>query len=295
MSRVRICLPVFTLICLSTIAVAEERTVVKEVVVDAPRAEVWKAWTTPEGITTFFGNAANIELRHRGPYEILFNLDEPEGERGADGCEVLSWLDEEMLCFTWNAPMKFADVRMQRSFVVVQFSDAEDGRTAVKLTHGGFGEGEQWDEVYDYFNTAWGYVTENLVKRFDGTEVRPGTALTPQPYRHFTYFLRPADESFLTRTEFSAHEQEKLGGHVEHPRNLAATGKIVCAGPCFDPTMYPDSADTMIPLQIPSVGIVIFKAHSLEEAKAIMEADPAVAAGIFKAQVNEMNLAFMRP
>ena len=51
----------------------------------------------------------------------------------------------------------------------------------------------------------------------------------------------------------------------------------------------------MIPLEIPAPGIVVFRAHNDQEAKAIMEADPAVAAGVFKARVNPFNYAFARP
>lgn len=34
------------------------------------------------------------------------------------------------------------------------------------LTHGGWGDGGQWDQAYDYFNRAWGNVLANLQKRF---------------------------------------------------------------------------------------------------------------------------------
>jgi uncharacterized protein YndB with AHSA1/START domain/uncharacterized protein YciI len=277
------------------------RTIVKEVIVDAPRAEVWTAWTTAEGITTFFGAAANIELRHRGPFEVFFDLNQPEGLMGADGCEVLSWLHEEMISFTWNAPPQFRDVRMQRSFIVVQLFDVPDesgapGRTRVKLTQGGFGEGEQWDQVYEYFDNAWGYVTQALVERYrDGADVRQGKAHTPDPSRHYIYFLRPADEDLLSRTEFTDAERQAFAGHIEYLRDLLATDKLILAGPCADPAQMPDSSESMVPLGIPAVGLVVFRARDDAEAKAVMEADPAVAAGIFRAQVNPMNLAHIRP
>lgn len=266
----------------------------KEVIVNAPRSEVWKVWTTPEGITTFFGQAADIELRHRGPFEIYFDLEQPEGTRGSEGCEVLSWLDQEMLSFTWNAPSNFLDVRIQRSFVVLQFSDEGQGKTKLKLTHSGFGDSEQWKEVHAYFDNAWDFVLTNLVSRFDGGEVREGNAYKAEPYKHYVYYLYPANEGFF-RGEISEEDQKAFAGHVQHIKRLVAENKVILAGPSFDPVIYPDSKDTMISLEMPAPGIVIFRAHDDAEAKAIMESDPAVAAGVFKARLNQFTLSFMRP
>jgi uncharacterized protein YndB with AHSA1/START domain len=80
------------------------RTLEKQVSVPAPIADVWTAWTTAEGVTSFSAPAANIELRIGGPYEWLFMLDAPPGERGAEGCTVQAFLPPRLLAFTWNAP-----------------------------------------------------------------------------------------------------------------------------------------------------------------------------------------------
>ncbi len=63
-----------------------QRVLSKEVVLEAPLAEVWKAWTTTEGVETFFGPRAHIEATPGGPYEIYFNLGLPEGLRGSETC-----------------------------------------------------------------------------------------------------------------------------------------------------------------------------------------------------------------
>ena len=47
----------------------------KEVVVPASLKEVWDAWTTTEGVKTFFSSEAKIELAIGGSYEIYFILE----------------------------------------------------------------------------------------------------------------------------------------------------------------------------------------------------------------------------
>ena len=43
------------------------RVIEKEVIVPASLAEVWDAWTTVQGVATFLGPKARIELAVGGP------------------------------------------------------------------------------------------------------------------------------------------------------------------------------------------------------------------------------------
>lgn len=131
------------------------RTIEGEVVVDADVKQVWDAWTTGEGIITFFAPGCNVDLRVDGLYEIFFAPDSPPGERGADGMRLLAVEPRKMLSFTWNAPLHLPRVRGQRTHVVLWFDDAGEGRTKVTLRHDGWGEGEEWDRAFEYFEEAW--------------------------------------------------------------------------------------------------------------------------------------------
>jgi len=49
-------------------------------VIDAPVADVWKAWTTVEGIESFFApKVAKVVPEPGGAFELWFGLDQPEG------------------------------------------------------------------------------------------------------------------------------------------------------------------------------------------------------------------------
>lgn len=133
------------------------RSIVKAVVIEAPPHEVWAAWTSSDGIDAWWGPAAsNIELRVGGPFEILFSLDAPEGERGSEGCQVLSYVPGELLSFTWNAPPHLP-LRSVNTWVVLTFAASGAG-TRVRLVHTGFADGPDWDDYMAYFDSAWGYV-----------------------------------------------------------------------------------------------------------------------------------------
>lgn len=134
--------------------------------VAAPAAEVWSAWTTVEGATTFFARAAEIEPRVDGRYDILFFPANPPGQRGAEGMRILAFEPPQRLMFSWNAPPHLAHARAQRAVVEVRLRPLSEQRTEVELRHFGWGEGEHWQATRAYFAQAWPLVLRRLTHRF---------------------------------------------------------------------------------------------------------------------------------
>ena len=136
-----------------------DKTIKKVLHHEATREKMWWFWTTSEGVKAFFCEASHIELTPFGAYEIYFSMDWPEGERGSEGCKVLSYLPQKMLSFSWNAPPKFEKVRNHtyQTWVVLEMEE-----NILTLTHLGWPEGQEWNDVYDYFDKAWSYVFEQL-------------------------------------------------------------------------------------------------------------------------------------
>jgi uncharacterized protein YndB with AHSA1/START domain len=145
---------------------AQERTLVKTATVKATVDEVWSAWTTTEGIQSFFAPEARVEARPGGPFEVYINPYAKPGMKGADDMVFLALQEKRMLSFTWNAPPHLPEVRRQRTSVTVRMKPAGEGATEVRLVHSGWGDGGQWDQAYAYFDRAWGNVLANLGKRF---------------------------------------------------------------------------------------------------------------------------------
>jgi len=149
-------------------AQAAERSIDKQVEVAASVDEVWEAWTTRDGIKSFFAPDANVDPRVGGAFQIYMDpLAEP-GLKGADEMRFMALQPKKMISFDWNAPPHLAQARKQRTFVVVRFEPVSDKLTRVTLHHTGWGDGGEWDKTFDYFERAWPYVLGNLKKRFDG-------------------------------------------------------------------------------------------------------------------------------
>jgi len=144
------------------------KAITHELLITAPVSEVYTAWTTREGIKTFFAPDANVRLKVMGPYEMIFLPDNPEGLRGGEGNVILSFQENKMLSFTWNAPPELMKVRNERTHVLLKFIPLNSGKTQLLFHHDGWGEGEEWDKSFDYFLYAWkNVVFPRLKYRFE--------------------------------------------------------------------------------------------------------------------------------
>ncbi len=151
----------------------------KAVIVPASAEDVWQAWTTAEGAATFFAPKASIELAVNGDYELYFEPKKKKGEKGSEGCKVLSFVPGEMLSFTWNAPTSMPTVRQARTWVVVQLQPRGQKQTQLSLIHLGWQAGEEWQEALKYFDRAWEVVLARLIYRFRNGPINWKSPYTP--------------------------------------------------------------------------------------------------------------------
>jgi uncharacterized protein YndB with AHSA1/START domain len=156
-------------------AQAVERSIDKTVTVAATPDQVWDAWTTRSGITSFFAPDAEIDARVGGAFHIHMDPYGAPGMKGADEMRYMALQPKKMLSFDWNAPPHLAQARAQRTFVIVRLTPTADGKTQLSIHHTGWGDGGEWDQTYAYFDKAWGFVLGSLVTRFETGQPRDWT------------------------------------------------------------------------------------------------------------------------
>ncbi|MCP5103921.1 MAG: SRPBCC domain-containing protein [bacterium] len=138
----------------------------KAVIVAASADDVWRAWTTVEGVKSFFAPEASLDLAVGGEYEMYFDPKQPKGLRGSEGCKILTFVPGEVLSFTWNGPPSIPEVRNEQTWVVLTFHAVEGNKTQVSLIHLGWRAGEEWQKALKYFDKAWELVLGRLQYRF---------------------------------------------------------------------------------------------------------------------------------
>ncbi|MCK7490462.1 MAG: SRPBCC domain-containing protein, partial [Comamonadaceae bacterium] len=147
---------------------AAERAIDKEIVVAATLDEAWDAWTTREGIVSFFAPDAVIESCVGGAFHIHIDPTAPAGQKGAGDMRFMALQPKKMLSLRLERAAA-ACRRRARSAPSSSCASSRVGerQTRVSLHHTGWGDGGDWDKASAYFDRAWGNVLGNLKKRFD--------------------------------------------------------------------------------------------------------------------------------
>jgi|GraSoiStandDraft_4_1057263.scaffolds.fasta_scaffold361058_2 uncharacterized protein YndB with AHSA1/START domain len=129
------------------------------ITVPAPRAEVWQAFATSEGLSTWLTPGAVVDLRPGGEWTGHY----PGGK--TSGGTIVSLVPEEELVISAMAPEQFPSVRATRTHARFRFK-SEGTSTVVELEQTGWQKGEEWDKAYEYLFQGNAYLLATLHRRF---------------------------------------------------------------------------------------------------------------------------------
>jgi uncharacterized protein YndB with AHSA1/START domain len=135
-----------------------DKALVIEVTVPAAVPEVWKAFTTKEGLSTWLAPQVSVDLRPGGDWIVHF-----PGSTG--GGSIVSFIPERQLVISALAPDKFPTVRARRTRAVFEFKRRGDS-TVVRLTQTGWQSGTEWDAAYEYLVEGNAQLLATLHRRF---------------------------------------------------------------------------------------------------------------------------------
>lgn len=130
-----------------------------EIEVPAPVSEVWRAFATSEGLSTWLFPRATVELKPGGDWLVHF----PGGNTG--GGTIVSFVPEKELVIAALAPEKFPTVRAERTRAVFTF-EPRGNATVVRLTQSGWKSGDEWTKAYEYLLAGNAQLMATLHKRF---------------------------------------------------------------------------------------------------------------------------------
>lgn len=140
-------------------AADQPRRLMIEVEIPAPLTAVWNAFSTSEGVSTWLGPHATVDLRPGGDWLIHF----PGGSTA--GGTIVSFVPERELVLSALAPDQFPHVRAERTLATFQF-EARGNATLVRLTQTGWKNEPEWDRAYEYLLAGNAQLLSGLHRRF---------------------------------------------------------------------------------------------------------------------------------
>jgi uncharacterized protein YndB with AHSA1/START domain len=138
-----------------------EKALLFEVMVPASLDDVWTAFTTSAGLSTWLTPDAVVELRKGGEWTAHF----PGGATG--GGTIIDFKPKTKLSMSAKAPPMFPQVAAERTKATWTFEPVGDKVTRVNLRQTGWKQGEEWEKAYDYLASGNAQFLETLRRRFE--------------------------------------------------------------------------------------------------------------------------------
>jgi uncharacterized protein YndB with AHSA1/START domain len=138
---------------------APEKALKFEVMIPAGVEEVWTAFTTNAGLSTWLWKDVTVDLRKGGEWTVHF----PGG--GTGGGNIVDFTPQRSILMKALCPEQFPTVRRERTNALFEFQPV-DGKTRVTLTQTGWKEGKEWDDAYEYLAGGNAQLLGQLLYRF---------------------------------------------------------------------------------------------------------------------------------
>lgn len=143
----------------------ENKTVKKEIIINASRDEVWQALTDPEMIKTYlFGSKVitNWEIGH----PIVFQ-GEWEGAFYEDKGTILDLVPQRLIKYNyWSSMSGTEDLPENYSIITYELSEKENGTKLIIAQ-----EGFRNHQAYEHSNENWGIVLNSIKGLLEKNEV----------------------------------------------------------------------------------------------------------------------------
>ena len=134
------------------------KALIIEVSIPAPLHDVWEAFTTKQGLSTWLAPDVSVELKPGGDWLVKF-----PGSTG--GGTIVSFVPEKEIVISALAPDRFPLVRSTRTRAVFTFT-AKENSTLVRLSQTGWQSGAEWDAAYEYLVAGNAQILAMLHHRF---------------------------------------------------------------------------------------------------------------------------------
>jgi uncharacterized protein YndB with AHSA1/START domain len=155
-------------LCVFSPAALGAEPLVNEAVIQAPVRDVWRMFTTGDGIQSWMAARADIDLRIGGLMRTRYAADGPLGDEKTIVNRVLSFEPERMLSIQVERPP--ADFRWKKAvasmWTVVHFQPVSDASTSVRIVGMGFDDTAESREMREFFAQGNAWTLEQLRKKF---------------------------------------------------------------------------------------------------------------------------------
>jgi uncharacterized protein YndB with AHSA1/START domain len=156
------------ILSITIVKAASVEPITTEGIVNAPVEEVWKSFSTKEGIESWMVAKTEFELRVGATWRTSYSKDSNLNDDASIHHTILAYDPGRMLAFrTIKPPGNFAFPNaILKTWNVIYFEPAGTGRTKVTTHMLGFEDNEESQKMRAFFEAGNKTTMDNLIKRY---------------------------------------------------------------------------------------------------------------------------------
>ena len=205
---------------------ADQSTLTHEAIIDAPVAEVWKAFTTKQGLESWMAPHVEIDLRVGGTMRSTYSKDGVVGDESTIENTIISFLPQRMLSFrNTGQPKGFPfKAQIEKTWSVLQFVPVDANKTRLTITGMGYGDDPASQQMRTFFQVGNQTVLDKLKAKFaQGTEVNSETSAPAEIDPHLAPLSRYVGGQWVVNGKWA--NGTDLHGREIHEWSL--NGKVI--------------------------------------------------------------------
>ncbi|MGN6542248.1 MAG: SRPBCC domain-containing protein [Ginsengibacter sp.] len=139
------------------------------IIVPATVKEVWKLFTTDEGLKKWIAPVAKIDMKIGGSIRTNYDSNKTVDDSSSIKLDIINYIEYEMLTLKVNlnnsfpAEAKKEDKNLQE---ILQFVKVGEHETKIISTMVGWGQGSHWDKAYSFFEKGNVWTYKEILKLF---------------------------------------------------------------------------------------------------------------------------------
>jgi uncharacterized protein YndB with AHSA1/START domain len=145
-----------------------DRSLQLSIDVPAPAHDVFTAFSTSAGFSSWAVPMANIDFRVGGMIEASYDSHARLGDPNNIKNAIVSYIPDRLIIIrNVQTPSGFVDASLfQKTVTMIEFAPLDANNTRVTLTNAGYGPGAGFADVYAHFEWGDAYTLHELRKRF---------------------------------------------------------------------------------------------------------------------------------
>ncbi|MGN6615691.1 MAG: SRPBCC domain-containing protein [Ilyomonas sp.] len=146
-----------------------EKVLQLSIIVPAEKTQVWKLFTTEEGLKKWIAPVVKLNMKTGGFIRTNYDKTKTADDSSSIQLGIINYIENELMTLKVNLNDNFApDVKADDKNLqeILQFVEMGNGKTKIISTMVGWGNTDNWNKTYAFFEKGNDWTYKEILKLF---------------------------------------------------------------------------------------------------------------------------------